>query len=321
MGIREKKVSVIICAYSLDRFNDVLEAVASALGQTIPPHQAIVSVDNNRELLERLRTEIPATVTLVFNDGVKGLSETRNAGLRAASGDIIAFMDDDAVAEQDWLENLVRPFDVENVAAAGGRIVPQWLDGGRPGWFPEELDWIVGCTYAGLPHSGNQVRNLIGCNMAFRAEVFDSVGLFNTAVGRTGKTRGSGEDSEFCLRITRKLPGVLIVYEPRAIVHHKVPSWRVTPGYLLRRSYDEGFHKSTVKKLHSGSPGEPLSTENSYLRYLFVTAISRRLKTFYRRESFLQMDAIFSCIAATGAGFLKGQLAGTEHNNEEGTHE
>lgn len=302
------KVSVVICAYTLDRLKDVREAVASALVQTLPPHQVIISVDHNRELLERLKTELPAAVALVSNDSAKGLSETRNAGIRAATGDIIAFMDDDAVAEQDWLEKLVRPFEDSSVAAVGGKIIPQWLDGARPGWFPEELDWIIGCTYAGMPHRGSKVRNLIGCNMAFRVGVFASVGLFNTAVGRTSKTQGIGEDSELCLRLTRLLPDALIVYEPGAVVRHKVPSWRAKLGYLLRRSFDEGYYKSTVKRLYPGPSAESLSTESSYLRHLLFTAVPRRLRHIYRGQAFLQMDAILTCVAATGAGYLRGQL-------------
>ena len=301
------RVSVVICAYTLNRLVDIHEAVASALSQTLPPHHVIISVDHNRELLERLKTELPAAVALVSNDSVKGLSETRNAGIRTATGDIIAFIDDDAVAEKDWLEKLSRHFQNSVVAAVGGKIVPQWLDGSRPAWFPEELDWIIGCTYAGLPQRGNLVRNLIGCNMAFRASVFTSVGLFNTAVGRTSKTQGIGEDSEICLRLTRLLPGSLIVYEPGAVVRHKVPSWRVKPGYLFRRSYDEGYHKNTVQRLSSGS-SVPLSAENRYLRYLLLTSIPRRLKRMYRCQELLQVGAISLCVAAVGLGYSTGRI-------------
>jgi cellulose synthase/poly-beta-1,6-N-acetylglucosamine synthase-like glycosyltransferase len=251
---------------------------------------------------------MPNGVCVVFNDGIKGLSETRNIAINVATGNIIAFMDDDAIAETDWLEKLVQQFKNSAVMAIGGMIVPYWLEGERPFWFPGELDWIVGCTYLGLPHRGNVVRNIIGCNMAFRTEVFHSIGLFNTSVGRTSKSQGIGEDSELCMRITSNLTSAIIVYDPLAIVHHKVPVWRVQPGYLIRRSYDEGYHKSTVKKLHSNSPFQPLSTENSYLRYLVFTSIFQRLRYIYRWESFPQLGAIMTCIAATGAGYLHGQL-------------
>jgi glycosyltransferase involved in cell wall biosynthesis len=308
MGEPELKISAVICVYTLDRLKDIHEAVSSVLRQLSPPHQVIISVDHNLELLKRLKAEIPVGVELVFNDSTKGLSETRNAGIRAATGDIIAFIDDDATAEKDWLEKLSQHFENSAVAAAGGKIVPHWLNGGRPAWFPEELDWIVGCTYAGLPHRGNLVRNLIGCNMAFRANTFNSIGLFNSKVGRTNKTQGIGDDSEFCLRLTHALPGALIVYEPEAVVYHKVPSWRLNLSYLLSRSYDEGYHKSTVKRLCAGLATEPLSTENSYLRYLLFTAIPQRLKRFYRWEASLQLGAILICIMATGAGYLRGRL-------------
>ena len=308
MGEPEARVSVIICCYSLERFRDVLQAVSSVLAQTLPPHEVIVSVDHNLKLMEKLRTEIPAGVTLVCNTGIKGLSETRNVGIRAASGDIIAFMDDDAIAEKDWLEYLTQHFNSSAVAAVGGKIAPYWLNGDRPCWFPEELDWIIGCTYLGMPQRGNQVRNLIGCNMAFRSEVFRYIGFFSAAVGRTSKTQGIGEDSELCLRISRNLPGALIVYEVGALVRHKVPAWRLKLGYLFKRSYDEGYHKSTVKRLSSGLAAKTMSTENSYLRYLLFIAIPQRLRHLCSWQAFLQQWAILACIAAVGIGYFTGQL-------------
>ena len=308
MGECSPTISVVICAYTLERLNDIHDAVNSVLGQTLPPHQVIVSVDHNPELLERLKAEVPGGVTVAFNDGASGLSETRNVAIRHATGDIVAFMDDDAVAEKDWLQKLIKPFDDPAVVAVGGKIIPLWLDGCRPVWFPEELDWIVGCTYKGLPCHGNQVRNLIGCNMAFQARVFQSIGLFRSEVGRTGKTQGAGEDSEFCLRLTGNLPGALILYEPEAVIYHKVPSWRVGLKYLVQRTHNEGYCKSMVRELCSGSSPKPLSTESSYLGYLLLTAIPQRVKHLYRPQALLQAGAILVCIAATGAGYLMGRL-------------
>jgi len=302
------KVSVVICAYTLERLNDVYEAVNSVLQQTLLPYEVIVSVDHNKALLEKLRTGMAAGVTVLFNEGVRGLSETRNVGIRNASGDIIAFLDDDAVADKDWLQKLIKPFDDPAAMAVGGRIDPLWQGGQPIQPLPEELYWIVGCTYKGMPRRGNQVRNLIGCNMAFRAQAFKSVGLFSTDVGRTGKTQGIGDDSEICLRLSRKLPGALILYEPEAIVHHKVPQWRVKLSYLIQRSHDEGYYKSVVRKLCANSTTKPLSAEDTYLRYLLLVAIPQRLKRCYQRRSLLQIVAIFICIGATGVGYLTGRL-------------
>ncbi|MCD5401861.1 glycosyltransferase [candidate division NPL-UPA2 bacterium] len=189
----------------------------------------MLSVDHNEELYRTLEGWLKDVgpgapdirLKLVHNTGVPGLSETRNVGIRAAEGDIVAFIDDDAVAEPDWLENLVRPFEVPEVVAVGGRAVPLWLSGSRLSWswFPEELDWIAGCTYKGLPVNyspksavGSQqsipdsrssppdyrlsiddsrlttIRNVPGCNMSFRKEVFGSVGFFRNDIGGLKET-------------------------------------------------------------------------------------------------------------------------------------
>ena len=304
--IASVKVSVIICAYSLDRFTDILEAVSSALTQKPGPHEVIVAVDYHRELFEQLTHALPKEAFLVVNEGEKGLSDTRNTGIRAATGNIIAFIDDDAAAQTNWLQNILQPFADPNTVAVGGRITPKWLEGTRPSWFPEELDWTVGCTYVGLPQNRSKVRNLIGCNMAFRAELFRSIGLFDNKFGRTSKNKGIGEDSEFCLRINRNIPNAQIVFEPTAVVVHKVPAWRATPTYIFRRSLDEGFHKSKLKRFFHHKNSDTLSKENTYLRFLIFTAIPRRLKTVYRFSSFQQLSAIIMCIIATGIGYTKG---------------
>ena len=306
----DEKVSVVICAYSMERLRDIHEAVDSVLAQTLKPHELILAIDHNKELFHRLESELPPEVKLVLNEGPHGLSETRNAGIRSSSGEIVAFIDDDAVAENNWLENLTKHFHNPLVVAVGGMVIPQWLDGKRPKWFAEELDWVVGCTYKGLPLYGNEVRNVLGCNMAFRKAVFEPAGSFHSEVGRVGKLQGVGEESEICLRIKHSMPEALILYKPKAITYHKVPLWRVRLKYLVQRSYNEGFYKSIVKKLSSNLSRKPLSTESSYLRYLLLTAIPQRLRRFYKLGALAEAGAIMVSITATGMGYMIGRAKG-----------
>ena len=83
-----------------------------------------------------------------------------------------------------------------------GRIVPVF-DRKRPRWLAEELDWIVGCTYKGMPETKAVVRNPIGANMAFRREVFDVAGKFRSEVGRYGKKLLGSEETELCMRLKK----------------------------------------------------------------------------------------------------------------------
>jgi hypothetical protein len=245
---------------------------------------------------------------VTLNSGVKGLSETRNVGIRASSGDTVAFIDDAAVADEHWLESLARAFQQAEVAAVGGRAVPLWLEGKAPAWLPEELHWVIGCTYRGLPTAAGRVRNVIGCNMAFRTGVFNRAGLFRSQLGRTGKTKGVGEEADMCLRIAHTLPDSLILYEPAAVVRHKVPGWRLTAGYVCRRSYDEGFYKVIVQRLARGPSSKALSTENRYLRYLLFTSVPQKLLSFYRGSPLVQAGVIIMSMLCTGIGYVTGSL-------------
>jgi glycosyltransferase involved in cell wall biosynthesis len=301
-------VSIIICAYTEERLADIKEAVASVIHQTHPPGEVILSVDHNPRLAEILGRELPSSVKIVHNDGIKGLSETRNVGIRASFGDIVAFIDDDAVAEKDWLENLIAPFNDEKVAAVGGKTVPLWINSNRPSWFPEELDWIVGCTYKGLPVKDGQIRNVPGCNMAFRKVIFDMVGGFKAEVGRTSKISGVGEEAEICLRIRKKMASSKILNQSEARIKHKVPSWRLTLGYVWHRARDEGFYKTKVQRLSGRPDTSALSTEGSYLQFLLFTSMPQRLLRFYREGNLSQAGTILSCIVATGLGYLGGKM-------------
>ena len=174
------KVSVIICCYTDERFQDTLEAVASVEAQTQPPDELILAVDNNRPLFDQMQAALVERITtVVLNEELKGLSATRNLGVVSAGGDLIAFLDDDAVARQDWIENLLRPFENSDVMALGGEAVPAWPKNEPPIWFPEEFDFIIGCTGHKKLVMGDDgsIRNVTGSNMAFRKEVFEKIGL------------------------------------------------------------------------------------------------------------------------------------------------
>jgi len=246
-------------------------------------------VDHTLEVFHQLKKSLPPSVKVVLNEGVTGLSETRNAGIRASSGDIIAFIDDDAVAAPDWLEKLSIHYVDSQVIAAGGKALPVWETRRRPRWFPEELDWTVGCTHKGPAPKSNEVRNMIGCNMSFRKEAFDKAGVFNNQVGRVGRVQGMGEDTEICMRIKHALPGKIILHEPGAIIYHKVPAWRLTLRYLVRRSYNEGLFKNTVRALAAGLSSSTFAPENSYLSYLIFNAAPGRLLRFYRKVACLRL--------------------------------
>ncbi len=297
--------SVIICCYTLERLQDIREAVLSTLAQSVPPHQVIVAVDHNTALFQMLPQDLPAGVEVVLNDGARGVSETRNVGMRASSGDVVVYLDDDAVAQEGWLENLVQPFSDPTVAAVGGSAIPQWLVGKRPRWFPEELDWVVGCTFKGMPTNGNFVRNPIGCSMAFRKDILEQVGAWDIGLGGDGQSNKDGEETELSLRIANLIPGARIYYARNSIAFHKVPAWRTNLSWTVKRSFSMGASKAKVSGA-GASQGvkDPLSRESAYLSYLCSVALPNRLRRFYSLSALLQTATMLLSIAVLGVGYL-----------------
>src|SRR5579859_5947280 len=152
-------ITVIICAYTMERWEDILAAVASLYKQTRPADEIIIVIDHNPQLFE-LSQQAFADITVVENHASRGLSGARNTGIGVAHGTHLVFLDDDAEATPDWLECLLSHSEDPQVLGVGGTIIPRWLSG-QPSWFPSEFYWVVGCTYQQpLPQKPIVVRNL-----------------------------------------------------------------------------------------------------------------------------------------------------------------
>jgi hypothetical protein len=189
-------MSVVICAFTERRWRELADALASVGRQTLAPHEVIVVIDHNDDLLRRVREAWPE---VLVSREPPGLSGARNTGVAVASGAIVAFLDDDAVAEPRWLELLAAAYADPDVLAAGGTVEPAWPDR-RPPWFPPEYDWVVGCTHCGMPRHAGPVRNLVGANMSLRRDVLLEVGGFRHGIGRVGSTPVDCEETEPCIR-------------------------------------------------------------------------------------------------------------------------
>jgi GT2 family glycosyltransferase len=302
------RVSVIICAFSTGRLSQTVACVDSVLRQQLSPDQVIVVVDHNADLERELGERLPADVVEVLaNPGDRGLSSARNAGIRASRGQIVVFIDDDAAAEPSWLKNLLGAFADQSVLGAGGHARPKW-DGRPPTWFPPELLWVVGCSYAGLPLRG-PVRNPLGCNMAFRAETFDRAGLFDTRIGRLGGRPLGCEETEFCIRARRVVPGAQLVLVDNATIDHAVPQARARVSYLVRRCFYEGISKSVVRRL---GDSETLDTERAYVRRALLGRLVACLRGLLRGPSrgaaLGQAVATVAGVSAAALGYAYGGL-------------
>jgi glucosyl-dolichyl phosphate glucuronosyltransferase len=312
---KQSDISVVICAYTEKRWDDLVAAVASLQQQSLQPCETLVVIDHNPSLLEKAHTEFnPACnpgyseVIVLENREARGLSGARNSGIAAAKGTIVAFLDDDAVAATDWLMHLAAGYTEPQIVGVGGSIDPHW-ETGRPAWFPREFDWVVGCTYRGMPWQPKAVRNLIGANMSFRREVFAAVGGFRTGVGQVGASMLRCDDTEFCIRVGQQWPNAQLLYMPQALVYHHVPAERATWRYFYTRCYTEGLAKALVATLVGTQAG--LSAEWDYTLRTLPTGVLKGLRDFERYldgTGLARAAAILAGLSLTTTGYLIGQL-------------
>jgi GT2 family glycosyltransferase len=303
----QPRVSVVICTYTDRRWDDVATALASVRAQSRPPVQTILVVDHNPALLERAKVAFP-DVLVVPNKERAGLSGGRNTGVSHAAGDVVAFLDDDARAEPDWLERLAAGYSDPSVLGVGGAAAPVW-PGRRPGWLPAEFDWVVGCSYVGLPTAAASVRNLIGANMSFRREVFDTVGGFTDGLGRVGTRPLGCEETELGIRLRQWRANGRLVYEPAAVVHHRITEDRAAWRYFCSRCFAEGVSKAIVSRRVGAS--DALETERRYVRSVLPRAIVRGLdpRRRHRSAGVARAGAIVAGLLLAGAGYARGLLA------------
>lgn len=301
-------VSVIICAYTQERWPDLVAAVESLRQQTIPPREIILVIDHNPRLLEWVRTQISGVIA-IENSEPRGLSGARNSGIAIAKGMFIAYLDDDAVAEPDWLERLVRCCEDATVLGAGGSVEPLWLNK-RPIWFPEEFYWIVGCTYLPRPEKPVIVRNPFGGCTCYRREVFEVVGGFRNGIGRAGKRPMGCEETELCIRTQQYWPQKVFLYEPQARIHHRISPARASWRYFRSRCYAEGLSKAAVVE-HVGAK-DGLASERAYTLRILPQAVIRSLAggLFHLDPGgFLRAGTIISGLMITTAGYIVGTVS------------
>jgi cellulose synthase/poly-beta-1,6-N-acetylglucosamine synthase-like glycosyltransferase len=297
--------AVVICAYTTDRWHQLVAAVESALAQTSPAEEIVVVVDHNPRLLT-MAADLPATV--VENTGSRGLSGARNSGVAAVRAEVTAFLDDDAAADPGWLAALTGPYADPNVVGVGGDVRPVW-QGGRPRWFPAEFDWVVGCSHRGLPTTLAPVRNPIGANMSFRTAAIRDAGGFAEHMGRIGTLPVGCEETELAIRIARRQRDAQIMHQPAAVVHHQVPSVRGRWRYFRSRCWAEGLSKAQVAQL--ADPRRALAAERVYATRTLPVGVVHGLRDAVRQRQIALVGralAIVAGLAITTAGYGMGRL-------------
>jgi glycosyltransferase involved in cell wall biosynthesis len=311
--------SVVVSTYDEKRWDDLVACMRSLERQSLPPLEQIVVVDHNPALLEMAKQEFRGA-KVIANERARGLAGARNAGIAAAHGEIVAFIDDDARAEPRWLEELEGCISEAATVGAGGALLPLW-QGPEPAWFPREFYWVFGCSYTGLPERLAPVRNPIGANMAVRKSALEEVGGFREGesedapreIRSRGVVRAGGnvpDDTDLAIRVKQRRPDAVWLYQPNARVLHTVTPERTSLGYFLRRCYEEGAGKANLSRYVGSSDG--LSSERRHLAVVLPRGLARGLRDLVRGDGSgaLRAAAIVIGVLSSAIGFLVATLAG-----------
>ena len=299
------KVSVVVCTYTMDRYSDFAEAVRSALDQTYDPIEIVLVSDGNESVAEQMRDDFDdrANIRVHNNDENRGISYSRTKGAELASGDLVAFLDDDAIATPEWIETLVETYESTDAYVVGGRLSPQWVTR-EPSFLPEEFYWLIGCTEKGFADHLEEVRNTYGSNIAFNREVFLDVGGYDEETGRKGDSHVQAHEAPACIRI-REQYGHGVVYNDEAVVFHKIFEYRTDFRWLVGRAFWQGYSKRVMNLRYPEDEGN----EGEYLRELTTRDVPGRLRNLLADPTsakLAQLLLIFVFTAAVGFGYLYG---------------
>lgn len=230
--------------------------VESVQQQTLPSDEIMVGIGHTPHVLKRARKHLPCVV-VVEKTETRGLRGARNSGLIAAKSQIIAFLDDDAIATPDWLRFLAEGYTDPRVLGSGGEVTPLWI-AHKPAWLAGEFFWVVGCSYRGMPQTGTTIRNPVGATRSFRREVFEAAGGFRSEIGRVGTRPLGCEETELCIRARQRGPQRRFLYQVQASVASNRTSW----SYFFSRCYSEGVSNAFVSRYVGAKDG--LASERTY---------------------------------------------------------
>ena len=177
----------------------------------------------------------------------------------------------------------------------------------RPRWLPPEFNWVVGCSYRGLPDTVSVIRNPIGASMSLRTSLALKAGGFDDAVGRVGTSPRGCEETELAIRLTASHPGSAIFYVPAAAVDHHVSAERLEIRLLLRRCWHEGLSKADVVRMVGSSAG--LERERRHTAVVIPAALLRELRSLTAGDAGagMRMAPAIAGLSTVVGGYFSGR--------------
>ena len=254
-------ISIIICTYNREKYiRPLLESIAKNDYPTTDYEIVLVDnncTDNTHGVCEQFAAAHKEVAFRYVIEPEQGLSAARNKGIKEAKGDIIIYVDDDALVDTDYIRQYAEHFATyPETMAAGGPIEPLYES--------KEPSWMSPYTKALLTawmNYGTQVREYPngrypgGGNAAYRKEVFERVGLFNTELGRKGNLLLASEEKDIFDKM--KALGMKVLYLPAPVLHHCIPQTKLEEDYFNRLTLQIG--RSERMRTRAISKGKYLS--------------------------------------------------------------
>lgn len=302
------KISIIISTYSEKRLSDLVDLLENIKIQSYEYCETIIVVDENKKLLNKIESLVISnnyiSSKVVFNPVNKGLSNSRNIGISYSTGNIISFIDDDAIPDIKWAETIVKTFNNNEIGAVTGDIVPLWENKGMS-WFPNELYWMISCSYMMTPDYKCEVERGFGTNMSFKRDLIEKIGMFNIDLGIKGKNWVGGEDTDMFLKVSEA--GKKVIFDPEARVMHKIFSDRIKLNYIAKRAFNGGRSVAMMKKVRRYNIKN--STEGKYLKSILLHYYPNKLKVLFKSPcstKLKQIAYVSIVIFFEGIGYLFG---------------
>ncbi len=261
-------LSVIICTYNREKY---IYNILKSIAENDFPYEGyeIVLINNNctdntKVECDRFVNDFPNIQYREFIETNQGLSHARNRGIKESKGDILVYVDDDALINKEYLRTYATFFENHpECEAAGGPIIPQY-ETQEPAW----MSYYIKMLLTGYKYLGDKVVEFPnndypgGGNAAYRTSVFSEIGLFNVELGRKGDNLAGSEEKDIFDKMKSK--GMRIFYLPNAILYHLIPEKKLGKEYFEQLTYAIGISEYKRTKAISTS---------KYLKRLLIESI------------------------------------------------
>lgn len=259
-------ITVIICTYNREKYiGQLLDSLAKNDYPESDYEIVLVnnnSTDNTRLICERFAANHQNISFRYVEEQEQGLSAARNRGIKEAKGDIVIYVDDDALVDSDYIRTYAEHFSsFPETMAAGGPIEPLY-ETAEPSWMSPYTKALL----TAWMNYGDKVREYPsgrfpgGGNAAYRKSVFDKVGLFNTDLGRKGTALLASEEKDIFDKM-RQL-GMRVLYLPTPVLHHIIPQAKLEEPYFDRLTLQIGrSERMRTKSISQGKYVKRLFSE------------------------------------------------------------